>query len=103
MDINKMNKTNLTIVANIIAREGHIDLIKNELLKLIKITLAEAGCINYNLHQGNKNPAHFMLYENWETRELWRNHMDAKHLAQFASNTKDTVALFTVNEMTEIR
>ncbi|WP_416383486.1 putative quinol monooxygenase [Psychrobacter sp. 28M-43] len=27
-------------------------------------------CINYDLHQDNKNPAHFIFYENWASREL---------------------------------
>ena len=55
--------TTLAIVANIIAKADQIDLIKAELLKLIDITLAEAGCINYDLHQDIQNPAHFVFYE----------------------------------------
>jgi len=94
--------TQLTIVANIIAKEDNIDLLKSELLKLIDITLAEKGCINYDLHQDNENPAHFMLYENWETRELWQLHMDGQHLKDFVSNTEGTLELFTVNEMSKI-
>jgi quinol monooxygenase YgiN len=92
----------LTIIANIIAKEDQIDLIKTELLKLIDITLAETGCINYDLHQDNENPAHFVFYENWETRELWQSHMGGKHLKDFVSNTEGTLDLFTVNEMTHL-
>lgn len=94
--------TQLTIVANIIAKEDSIDLLKTELLKLIDITLAEKGCINYDLHQDNENPAHFMFYENWETRELWQSHMDGQHLKDFVSNTEGKLELFTVNEMSKI-
>jgi quinol monooxygenase YgiN len=54
----------LTIVANITAKADKIDLVKTELEKLIDITRAEEGCINYDLHQDNENPAHFMFYEN---------------------------------------
>ncbi len=32
-----------------------MDLVKNELLKLIELTRAEEGCINYDLHQDNEN------------------------------------------------
>jgi len=94
--------TALTIVANIIAKDDKIDLIKAELLKLIDITLAEAGCINYDLHQDNKNPAHFVIYEKWETGELWQAHMDAKHLQDFVTSTEGALALFSANEMTKI-
>ncbi|QDG75871.1 putative quinol monooxygenase [Labrenzia sp. PHM005] len=92
----------LTIVANITAQSDKIELVKTELLKLIDITREEAGCINYDLHQDNENPAQFLFYENWETRELWQAHMKAPHLAAYLAATEGAVAEFTVNEMTHI-
>ncbi len=94
--------TRLTIVANIIAKADKIELVKAELLKLIEITRAEEGCINYDLHQDNENPAHFMFYENWETRELWQTHMGNTHLAEYMSATEGAVEQFILNEMTQI-
>ncbi len=44
---------------------NQIETVKTELIKLIGDTHAEEGCINYDLHQGNENPAHFIFYENW--------------------------------------
>jgi quinol monooxygenase YgiN len=52
----------LTIVAKTITKADKIDLVKAELLKLIDITRAEEGCINYDLHQDNENPAHLNQY-----------------------------------------
>ncbi|AZQ84353.1 antibiotic biosynthesis monooxygenase [Colwellia sp. Arc7-635] len=92
----------LTIVANIIANPNKIELVKSELLKLIDVTRAEAGCINYDLHQDNENPAHFMFYENWETRELWQTHMANQHLADYMAATEGAVEEFILNEMTII-
>lgn len=92
----------LTIVANIHAKPDQVELVKNELLKLIEVTRAEAGCINYDLHQDNENPAHFMFYENWETRELWQAHMSNQHLADYVAATEGAVDQFVVNEMTVI-
>ena len=92
----------LTIVANIKAHPDKIDLVKSELLKLIDITRAEEGCINYDLHQDNDNPAHFLFYENWESRELWQTHMGAPHLAAYMAATDGAVEGFTLNEMTII-
>jgi len=94
--------TALTIVANIKANPDKIELLKAELLKLIDITRAETGCINYDLHQDNANPAHFMFYENWETRELWQTHMANQHLADFMAATDGAIAEFILNEMTII-
>jgi len=92
----------LTIIANIHADAEKIDLVKAELEKLIPITLAEEGCTQYDLHQDNENPAHFLFYENWVSRELWQAHMNAPHLAAYLKATEGAVAEFTLNEMSRI-
>ena len=65
----------LTIVANIIAKKGQVELVKSELIKLIEPTRLEEGCIDYELHQDNENPAHFVFLENWTSRELLQKHL----------------------------
>ncbi len=92
----------LTIVANITVNPDKIDLVKNELEKLIPITRGEKGCLQYDLHQDNENPGHFLFYENWESRELWQTHMSAPHLAAYMEATEGAVAEFTLNEMSHI-
>jgi len=92
----------LTIVARIEANADSIDLVKTELLKLIAPTRVEDGCIQYDLHQDNSNPAVFMFFENWESRELWQNHMNNDHLKAYMQATEGAVASFTLNEMTKI-
>lgn len=92
----------LTIVANIHANPDRIELVKAELEKLIPITRAEKGCINYDLHQDNDDAAHFTFCENWESRELWQTHMNAPHLAAYMAATDGAVAAFTLSEMTQI-
>jgi quinol monooxygenase YgiN len=91
----------LTILARIEAESDKIELVKAELLKLIDPTLKEAGCIQYDLHQDNENPAVFLFYENWESRELWQKHMNNTHLAEYMKATEGAVASFTLNEMTK--
>lgn len=92
----------LTIVANIHANADKVELVKSELLKLIATTRAETGCVQYDLHQDNENPAHFLFYENWDSRELWQTHMGAPHLAAYLAATEGAVDAFTLNEMTII-
>jgi len=92
--------TKLTIVANIKTNADKIDPEKAELEKLIDITRAEEGCINYDLHQDNENPSHFLFYENWESRELWQVHMNNQHLKDYLAATDGAVEEFTVNQMT---
>lgn len=92
----------LTIVANITAKADKIDLVKAELIKLIDTTLAEEGCVQYDLHQDNENPAYFMFYENWTSRELWQAHMNAQHLRDYAAATEGAIEAFTLYEMTRV-
>lgn len=95
---------NLIIVANIVAKEGKAEYLKSELLKLIEITRAEAGCVQYTLQQNNEEPNKFVFYEQWENRDLWQIHMNNSHLAQYMANTEkeDAVESFIVQEMTVI-
>ncbi len=90
----------LTIVANITAQADQIDLVRDELEKLIAPTRAEEGCLQYDLHQSNTNPAHFMFYENWTSRELWQDHMESSHLKDYGQATEGAVEDFTLYEMT---
>lgn len=92
----------LTIVANIKAKADKLDLVKAELEKLISVTRAEKGCINYDLHQDIENSAHFIFYENWESRELWQEHMNNQHLKDYMEATDGAVEEFTLNEMTKL-
>ena len=93
---------NLTIVARIEAKEDRIDLVKSELLKLIEPTRKEQGCLQYDLHQDNDNPAVFLFFENWASRELWQVHMTNENLKAYMAATEGAVENFTVNEMTQI-
>ncbi len=92
----------LTIVAHIFATAGKEDLVKSELEKLIPITRAEDGCLQYDLHQDNEAPGHFLFFENWESRDLWQTHMQAPHLAAYMAATEGAVDQFTLHEMTKI-
>ncbi len=92
----------LTIVANIKAKPDQIELVKNELQKLIDVTRLEDGCLQYDMHQDNENPAHFMFFEIWVSRELWQNHMAAKHLQDYRDATDGAIEEFTLNEMTKV-
>lgn len=54
----------LTIVADIRVKPEHLEEIKAGLQGLIPPTLEEAGCRQYDLHEDNEDPNHFLFYEN---------------------------------------
>ena len=89
----------ITIVASIRAVAGHEELVRSELEKLVEPTRAEAGCIRYDLHRDDDDPANFLFHENRESRELRQTHMDAAHLAVSMKATDGAVERFSIDEM----
>ena len=94
--------SNLTIIANIHAKADKIELVKSELLKLLEPTRAETGCINYDLHQDKRDPAHFVFHENWASKELMQAHLNSPHIVSFREATQGAIERFTLDEVTLI-
>lgn len=97
-----MSREQLTITAEIIAKPGKREFIKESLMKLIPPTLAEAGCLNYDLHQDNENPHRFLFYENWETRAHWLDHNASVHIATHKKTTEGAVEEVIVHQMSPV-
>ena len=66
----------LTVVATVRAKPGAEEELRALLEAVVGPTRGEDGCLTYALHQGAADPAVFVFYENWASRE----HLDA-HLA----------------------
>ncbi len=90
----------LVIVARIKANKNNASLVEAELLKLVEPTRKEQGCLQYDLHQDNLSPELFLLYEKWETKDLWLQHRVNEHMVRFREAIEGAVDDFTVNEMT---
>lgn len=92
----------LTIVAHIHAHPDQVDGVLARLKALVASTRAEEGCLQYDLHQDDEDPAHFLFYENWESRERWQAHMETPHIAAWREFAEGAVASFAVHRMTHI-
>lgn len=91
----------ITVVAKVIARPEAVAALKSELQKMIEPTRSEQGCIEYRLHQDNADPALFLFYENWETMEFLKQHMESAHFKAYIEAAGDMIADKTVHLMTE--
>ena len=92
----------LVVVARIEAKEDKVEFVKSELIKLIEPTHKERGCIRYDLHQDNENPALFLFFEEWESRELWQAHIESRHLKAYINTTEASLESFYVHEMSKV-
>jgi quinol monooxygenase YgiN len=82
----------LTVIAHLVAKPDTIEETKAFLLSLIEKTRAEPGCIDYDLHQDDQNPAEFTFYENWVNRAEWDKHMEMPYLKEFAQRAPQLFA-----------
>ncbi len=74
----------LTVVAEIIAKPGCEERLREELLRCIEPTRAEDGCLQYDLHVATDRPGHFLFYENWTSREVLDRHLATPHLERLS-------------------
>ena len=92
----------LTILARPTVDPSRLDDIKAAMLDLVQATLQEEGCIRYELHQDNDKPNRFAFIETWESRDLWRSHMEGNAIKVFNQKTSGGIIGFELQEMTNI-
>ena len=83
------NRELLTVVARMTAKPGQEDELRRSLEALVPTTVAEDGCVNYDLNVAEDDPATFFFYENWESGEKLDAHLAAPHLVEFAGRLDD--------------
>ena len=82
----------VTVLALFRAKPGLEEEVKQELMALQGPTRSEEGCINYDLHQSQEDPARFMFYENWTSREDLDQHLEMPYLKAFREKAGDLLA-----------
>jgi quinol monooxygenase YgiN len=75
-----MSKKQYTVLALFKAKPGKEEALEQALRNMVQPTLAEDGCINYDLHCSANNKAEFMFYENWTSQEAHAKHNAAPHI-----------------------
>lgn len=82
----------VTVLALIRAKAEHQDAVKEALLALVPPTHQEEGCLDYVLHQSSEDPALFMFYENWKSREELDQHLQTSYIQNFLRKTDQMLA-----------
>lgn len=92
----------LSLVAIVKAKGDKKEFVKEEIIKLIPLTRAENGCIQYNLFEDNKYASRFVLEEKWASYDEWQAHMNNDHMVSYSDATKDAVESWELIELTQI-
>jgi len=82
----------LTVVAVLRAKPGKEEALREALLGLVDPTRAEPGCLQYDLHVSNENPAEFLFYEKWVDRAALDEHFQKPHLTKLTDRSDELLA-----------
>ncbi|MEH0740254.1 antibiotic biosynthesis monooxygenase [Vibrio cholerae] len=97
-----MSEQPVTVVANVIAKANDIEQVERALTELVTQTRKEVGCICYDLHKNNDNPAHFVVYEIWQSEQALQAHAASAHFQAYGTAVEGMVERFSVDKMTKI-
>jgi quinol monooxygenase YgiN len=50
--------------------------------ELIRASLSEPGCLLYDLVVSGENPNVWHMFEKWESKSAWDDHMQTEHVAK---------------------
>jgi quinol monooxygenase YgiN len=89
---NLMSNNNITVIAELRAREGIEQKVSEELKALIAPSRSEPGCITYNLHQAADNKSLFMVYECWKSKKDFDEHLQKPYLKALLEKADDLLA-----------
>lgn len=73
--------TQVTVIATLHARAGQEAALDARMRTMIAATREEAGCIRYDMHRADDDPASFVMVEYWRSAEDLQLHFDSPHMA----------------------
>ena len=87
-----MSAKPLTVIARVKAKAGKEAEVLKHLISLVGPSRKDAGCLTYDLHHSQTDPASFVFLENWESREHLEQHLAKPDLQQTISSLQPLVA-----------
>ena len=79
------------VVAIFTAKSGSEEFVESMFRSVITQTLAEDGCISYQLNRDTENPRRFVWTEEWESNEKLQKHLSAAHITDLFEKIRDHV------------
>lgn len=81
----------ITIIAEVVSKEGTADKIESALKDLVVETHKEEGVVQYDMHKDNKNNNRFVMYEIWRKKEDLDAHLNSPHFKAFTTENENYI------------
>src|SRR4051812_46330449 len=85
---------NVTVVATFQARPGKEAALREALTSLLAPTRKESGCLSYDMHCAPDDPAKFLFYETWQSKEAIDAHMRSPHIQKLVPRVDELCVAF---------
>lgn len=92
----------ITVIADIKAKQGEEEYIKEQLCKLVCPTLVERGVLEYQFYQDKNDPTFFHSYEKWLNESSIKKHLESSHIKRYMDNTEGKVDVFNIKYFNRI-
>ena len=79
----------VTVLARFKAKKGMEDQLRDAIMACVAPTRAEAGCINYDLHQLSDDKGDLILYENWRSKKDLDVHLETPYLVKLKAQASE--------------
>ena len=87
-----MSQNLLIVVAEMTARSGKEDELRQKLTGFVAPTRTENGCVQYDLHESEDHPGHFLFFERWTSMQALEAHLASPHIASVLPELGATLA-----------
>ena len=87
----------LVIIGSARAKPGRADEVRPYLKQLLLPTLAEEGCLRYEMNESEDGQG-WVFTELWESRELWDRHMKSPQVDAFRKIAGDMTEFWNIFE-----
>jgi quinol monooxygenase YgiN len=81
-----MSTDQIVLVATFHARPETHDELYGRLLQMVELTVAEPGCLRYELHTNDADPMQFTFVETWASAAALAGHDDTAHVRAIISD-----------------
>lgn len=85
--MDNMQNNEVVCIAQVTAKAGKTDLLRQALKSLLAPSRSESGCLRYELNIDLENPNSFVVVEKYINQAAFDSHCNTEYLKNFLENT----------------
>lgn len=87
-----MSDETIVLVARLKVKDGAVEEAKQAALDIVADSRAEAGCVNYDIHQAIDDPTVFVWHETWKNKTAIDEHFETDFFKNFFAKVEKFAA-----------